>query len=249
MERGELVIRVLHLFPDLLNLYGDRGNIIVLCDTLRKMGAKVELEHFNPGDIPSLDDKSLLYAGPGTEKNIKYANSILAPYSAEIKAASKRGIPMLFTGSAAMLACQELIYAGEAVKGLGLISSKAVETKTRQTGDIIYKCNGSEELLIGFINKSAFLTDVEIPLFKSEFGPGGILDDSGNETEFEGIMQDNTLISFVIGPMLVKNPWLRNRFAKKIFEYAMPGKNPLEPAKDYSDKAYEITLSELKKRI
>ncbi len=253
---NERKIKLLHICPDLLNLYGDYANLLVLSRALSDMGAEAEIVKVAYGEKPELSGAALLYIGPGTEKRLGWAGEWLAGYREEFKAAAEDGLPMMFWGSAAELACAELREEDKALPGqertaemLGIFDACALRTKTRQVGDILYKSELSENLLAGYINKSGFIRSEEKPLFTAVFGPGGMTDEQGKELPCEGLYKNNVIASYATGPALARNPWLKKLIAARVFARALPNETPGEIKEDYSDIGYKITVTELKKRM
>ena len=78
-------IRLLHIFPDLMNLYGDYANLAVLSRALAQMGAAAEIVKVSPGEEIPLSGAALAYIGPGTERRLEYALGWLAAYSMSSK--------------------------------------------------------------------------------------------------------------------------------------------------------------------
>ena len=241
--------KIYYIYPDLLNLYGEYANLLVLKRALGQTGEEVEIVAVSPDDSVSLSDADFVYAGAGTEKRISVARKALKPFRGEFQAAAENGVPMLFTGSAAELTARELHYPDGRVRScLGLSDCIAVRTDGRELGDILYASPLSEHLLAGFINKSGFLKGVTTPLFAARFGPGGILDADGAELPAEGVRSGNVIATYALGPILARNPWLKRWMAALILERKHGRADISGIVDDESDKGYEITVEELLKR-
>lgn len=242
-------MKIVCLYPELLNLYGESANLMVLQRTLQAMGDSAEVESVALGETIHLENVDFVYAGAGTERKLELARHALLPYAEEFRAAAADGVPMLFTGSSAELTARTLYLPdGETRPCLGLTDCDAVRTEARQLGDVLYESPMSEQLLAGFLNKSGYLQHVASPLFHAKFGPGGILTDDGREAPDEGIRTENVLATYVIGPVLARNPWLKRWLATQLVERKSGRCDPILWEKDHSDRAYEITVSELLKR-
>lgn len=242
-------MKIVHLYPELLNLYGEAANLLVLQRTLRAAGHAVDVESVALGEPIRLNHVDFVYAGAGTERKLELARRALLPSAEELRSAAADGVPMLFTGSAAELTARALhLPTGETQPCLGLTDCDAVRTDTRQLGDVLYESPMSEQLLAGFINKSGYLRHVASPLFHARFGPGGILTEDGAEAPDEGIRTGNVLATYVIGPVLARNPWLKRRLAAWLIERKTGQSASIPDEAEYGDRAYEITVSELLKR-
>lgn len=242
-------MKIVHLYPELLNLYGEAANLLVLQRTLQAAGHAVDVETVAMGETLHLNHVDFVYAGAGTERKLELARRALLPYAAELQSAAADGVPMLFTGSAAELTARTLqLPSGEVQPCLGLTDCDAVRTDGRQLGDVLYESPMSEQLLAGFINKSGYLQHVAAPLFHARFGPGGILTEDGAEAPDEGIRTGNVLATYVIGPVLARNPWLKRWLAAWLIERKTGQTVSISCETEHSDRAYEITVSELLKR-
>ena len=242
-------MKLICLYPDLLNLYGEHANLLVLQRALAQTGHPAEIVSFAPDEQIRLSDADFIYAGAGTESHVEAARRALAAQTAEFRAAAEAGIPMLFTGSAAELTARAICMPdGEAYPCLGLTDCVAVRTAERQLGDILYESALSDQLLAGFINKSGYLKGVAEPRFRAKFGPGGILNDDGTECPAEGIRTGSVMATYAIGPILARNPWLKRWTAAEILrrKFGTADLSGIEP--DYADKGYDVTVAELLKR-
>lgn len=243
------MITLLHIYPDLLNLYGDWANLSALASALAAMGAGAQIKSVPFRENIDLSSADFVFIGSGTEKRLALAANALAPFAKDFIAALDSGVPMLFSGPSAVLAAGKITLPdGEALPGLALAKAEAHITPNRQTGDGIYTSSLSDKPLVGYINKSAWLEKVEKPAFMVVFGPGGIRAE-GKDTKTEGIFDGGLLATCLTGPVLVKNPWLRDYFAKKIFSRACPEATPAPLPPGWAEKSYEVTVTELRKRM
>ena len=96
-------LNILHLYPDLMNLYGEYANLAGLRRHLGVMGVQTAVETAAPEDTPDFRTADMIYMGAGTERRQKAALTALTPYASEVKAAAERGAVLLFTGNAMAL--------------------------------------------------------------------------------------------------------------------------------------------------
>ena len=80
-----MIIKVLHLYHDLMNLYGEYGNIAVLCRYLEDAGIEVQLDKVSVDDSFNITDYNFVYCGAGTERNQKVALADLISHKDELK--------------------------------------------------------------------------------------------------------------------------------------------------------------------
>ena len=236
-------MKILWLYYDLMNLYGENGNIRCLTRRLANQGVESELLCRSLGDDLSFDDVDLLYIGAGTERSQKAALEHLRPYAQDLRAAMERGMHALLTGNAGSLLCREITDAsGKVWPGLGLLDFTCHEqaNTTRRTGDVIARLPDLSEPLVGFINTSEEWEDILTtqPLFKMLLG-------SGNHTgsELEGYRRGNFLATHLTGPVLVKNPAFHTWLLRRLL-----GHEPAPVSYPYEEKAWQVTLDALREQ-
>lgn len=234
-------MKLYHLFPDLMNLYGDRGNLLILRQYLSRRELPAEIVPLPPGAVPDLSPGDLLYAGPGTEPALHAALEHLRPLGPVLQEALAAGVPMLFTGNSWLGLGRSLTTArGETLEGLGLLDFQAVESDRRYTGDALARTLGEDappETVVGFQNRCDQVQGSVSPLFSMEMGPGNAPGEPG-----EGLRQGSLLCTHLIGPLLVKNPQLLAWLAALLG--ARPGPEPDGEAR----LAYATTLEALRGR-
>ena len=132
-------IRILHLFPKRLSLYGEYGNVAVLARTLETLGNKVEVLSYEEGDL-SFENVNMVYVGAGTEEAVWEANRILQPHKATVQKAISDGISFLATGNAMALFGGELTLDGEKTVALEAFSyNTEMTSKKRYLADAMGK--------------------------------------------------------------------------------------------------------------
>ena len=227
-------MRLLHLYPNLMNLYGDYGNIVVLKRHLEDLGLVVEVDTRETDDIISFDRYDFVYIGSGTEDNQLVALKDLRHFEKKLKAYIESGKPMLLTGNAMELLGKSI----NDTEGLGILDFTAEVTDRRYSGDVIVH-NDEIGDVVGFINKSSLITGGEDnKLFDYEFK-----DNNLNDNNYEGYRYNNVFGTHIIGPVLVKNPCFMNHIVKML-----AGNRYKEIDYPYEKEAYDVTLHELRKR-
>lgn len=238
-------VKLYHIFPDLMNLYGDYGNLVVLQKALADAGVEAEIVTLRPGVETDLADAGFLYMGPGTEPARNAALERLRPLrDALADALLTRRVPALFTGNAWSLLGQRLTTAdGKTADGLGLFDFTVSETRDRYTGDAIAlpAADGLPgQPAVGFLNRCDTVQGVETPMFTLEMGRGN----DGKERSPEGFVRENCCATHLIGPLLVKNPHLLLHFASLLGAQPQPLDEAGHPA-----LAYQVTLTALRQRL
>lgn len=203
--------KILYLYYDIMNLYGENGNIRMIERVLRNKGAEVEVDRktITDDDI-DFTQYDFIYCGAGTERSRDACIKHLAKFSQSLKKAYEDGKVMLFTGNSYEMLGKSLRTAeGEDIKGMCLFDFTVQEQKkNRYSGDVTLKCKLFEKEFIGYINKCSKVEGIEKPLFEILSVVGTVKDTA------DGIQEKNFFGTQVTGPVMVKNP----RFADYIAE-------------------------------
>lgn len=228
-------MKILHLYYDLLNLYGEYGNVVVLKKHLEDQGVEVCLDKKTIGDDIAFEDYDFIYCGSGNERNQLIAlNDLLKRKQSFLKAVNNTVI--LFTGNAMELLGEKI----DENEALNIIPIKTTSTNKRYTGDVIVKNDMIGEL-VGFINKCTLIEEKEdLKLFDYLFKQKDIIDNY-----YEGYRYKNIFGTHIIGPILVKNP----NFMNYIVRLLIKEKNYQEIDYPFEIDSYNVTLKALKDRI
>ena len=228
------MIRILHLYPELMNLYGDYGNLTIIANRIKKHGIEVRIDKREIQDPIIFEDYDFVYMGSGTEKNQLVALNDLRKYELYLKEYINDNNVVLFTGNAMELLGNSI----DDELALGIVDFNTRITDTRYTGDVIVY-NETLKETVGFINKSSLIEGGEkFKLFDYVFKDNNLSDNS-----YEGYRYKNLFGTHIIGPVLVKNPY----FADEILKLLLKDQY-VDNADKYEMAAYETTLRELRKR-
>ena len=156
-------IKILHLFPKLLSLYGEYGNLLVLKTTLENHGYAVKIDPYEDGAL-TLEGYDLVYVGTGTEDNLMEAVRRLMPHSEKIAASIYGGTQWLATGNAMTLFGAEITRFGAVSKALGCFDyTTELQEERRYLGDVLTETEFGSPL-VGFINTSSVYKGISSPL-------------------------------------------------------------------------------------
>ena len=239
-------LNIVHLYPDVMSLYGEYANIAVLRRHLEALGVTVTVRAVTCEDESDFAGANFLYMGAGTERGQKYVLGKLLPYAEGLKAAVTAGDVLLFSGNAMEVLGQSVTdAAGRVWPALGLADFTTVETDKRDPGDVIAHTSLLDKPVVGFMNKCSVTHGVTAPLFERLTLGFGSEADKGAE----GYMSGNVLATHLTGPVLVKNPRFTGLIIRRIFE--AKGWEPPEslPVLPHEREAYEVTLKELSARV
>ena len=237
-------IKLLHLYPEAMSLYGEYANLTLLSRYLAWRGAEVDIQSVGCDDAPDFAGADLIYMGAGTERTQKAALGWLTPYKDALKEAAE-GSLVFFTGNAMeLLGASITDQKGTVYETLGFGGFATVETDKRVPHDIIAKTALFAEPVVGFMNKCSHTSGVEEPLFET------MTMGMGNEKEGgpEGFRQGNVIGTHITGPVLVKNPAFLAWIAERILENreeALPVRLDKPDWLIHAEKAYQVTLEEL----
>lgn len=238
-------IKILHLFHDLMNLYGEYGNVNILKSRLEDQGVHVTIDKKSIEDEIDFSKYNFIYCGSGTEKNQLVALDFLKKYKVDLKDAIDHNKYMLFTGNSFELFGKTLIQTDEdKIELLGLIDFDVKNTKDRISGDVILKNEKLKNEVIGFINKQSIIENIDKPLFSVEFGIG-----ADRENKVEGVRKNNFFGTYTIGPLLIKNPEVLEFFVEGIIDSVDDRFEFKEKEYPNELEGYNMVLKELKERM
>lgn len=205
--------KLLHLYPDLLNLYGENSNIKALCNLFDQARVVYQLDLLSINDEVNIADYDFIYIGSGTEENQKLALSHLLKYKEDLKEYINKFNVMLVTGNSIELFGNYIEDLDKKYDALGIFDFYSKQVNYRIAKEVYAKSNISHKDIIGFINQNSISYEIkENPLF--------ILNNQN-----EGIIHKNFYGTNVIGPLLVRNPQILIYIAEKILKTRMTGPN------------------------
>lgn len=204
-------MKILHLFHDLMNLYGEYANTLALQRAVSEKGRAAEIEKLSVGDPLDFSEYDFIYIGSGTEKNQKVALDYLRPYTEQLKSALESGKTILATGNSFEM-FGDSITDRDGVKheGLKLFGFTVTEGVERIVEDVTADLDG--EKVIGFINRASRIDGVKNPFFVIKQGAGN----SESSPNVEGIQAGSFYGTHIIGPLLIRNKNMAEYFAEML---------------------------------
>ncbi|HTU14537.1 MAG TPA: glutamine amidotransferase [Solirubrobacterales bacterium] len=231
-------LRLLSLYPDQMNIYADRGNIIFFEQRCAWRGIEFEVtgrglgESFDPGSY------DLIYMGGGQDRDQRVVASDLVETKRESMVAAKQdGAVILAVCGGYQLLGGSYQLADEEIEGLGLVDLKTVrEPGPRLIGPVAIEVNldGTPRTVAGFENHGGrtYLGSSAEALGKVEAGHG-----NNGSDGFEGVTEDNLFGTYLHGPLLPKNAWLADHLIKLALEHHHGGEIELEALPDEFESA------------
>ena len=232
-------ITIAHLYYDLLNLYGECGNVRILKKILEEQNVDVVVKFLTVDDKLNFEDYDFVYMGMGIEDNLKIANKHLKKYKKDIQKYIEDGKYFICTGNSYELFGKEIAFESETIKTLGIFDYKSKIIEERKIMEISAKTDMIDKELVGFMNTGS-TNDNE----KENF-----LKNINNTDENEGIIYKNFIGTYLIGPLLVRNPELLKLIVKKIIKEKDSKYRLKKINLDFLEKAYNDCLERRKQLI
>ena len=200
---------IAHLFPDLLNLYGDGGNVKVLERRARERGIPVEVRCVNHGENVDLAGVDLVFLGGGPDREQRLASEDLMRMRDDLHAyVEDDGVLLAICGGFQILG-HEWLLGEEVVKGLGLVDMTTERAPggsgNRLIGNIALRSPLADQAVVGYENhagRTHLGTGVEA------FGDVASSTGHGNNDsdKRDGVRYKNVVGTYLHGPLLPKNP-------------------------------------------
>ncbi len=228
-------LRVCALYPDLMNIYADRGNLLVLERRCRWRGIDFSVTASGLGDRLDPDGADLFYLGGGQDRDQKLCALDLAEVKRDaLHAAAARGAVILAVCGGYQLLGHSYELGEETLPGVGLVDLVTVRSDApRLIGNVAIEVElepGGVRVLAGFENHGG-----RTRLGAGETPLGRVLKGYGNNGEdgYEGVRRANVIGTYLHGPLLPKNVW----FADWLIRAALGRGEPLEPLEDRLEAA------------
>ena len=207
---AERTLRVCALYPDLMNIYADRGNLILLERRCAWRGIGFTVTAAGLGDRIDPDAHDLFYLGGGQDRDQALCAQDLVDVKREaLHAAAARGAAILAVCGGYQLLGHSYALGDEELPGIGLVDLRTVrEEGPRLIGNVAIEVElpgtAGPRVLAGFENHGG-----RTLLGRSATPLGRVLKGHGNDgrSGFEGIRQGNVVGTYLHGPLLPKNAW------------------------------------------
>lgn len=224
----KMQLRICHLYPDLLNLYGDRGNLLTLQRRCEWRGIDCVIESVSLGQALDISQYDLFFMGGGQdyEQNILHRDLLEHKGPAIRQAAETGQVFLCICGGFQLMGHYFEEQDGHRIEGLGIIDLYTVGRSDRLIGDTLYYSDflmqqGLEAQLAGFENHSGrtFLGPSVQPLATVVKGGG-----NNGQDLTEGAIYNNVYCTYSHGSFLPKNPAMADYLIKTALErrYSAP---------------------------
>jgi CobQ-like glutamine amidotransferase family enzyme len=231
-------LRVLSLYPEQMNIYADRGNILFLQRRCEWRGIGFRHTGAGPGEPVDPGAHDLFYIGGGQDRDQRIvAADMVASKGAALASAAAAGAVLLAVCGGYQLLGHSYQLDAETLPGLGLADLETVrEPGPRLIGNVEVEVDfgAGPRVIAGFENHGGrtLLGAGATPL-------GRVLKGNGNNGRdgFEGVRRDNVVGTYVHGPLLPKNAWLADHLIALALEHRYGTAPELEPLDDALEDA------------
>ena len=234
-------ITIGYLYGDLMNIYGDNGNIITLKKRLEWRGVDVEVRNISLNETIKKGEIDLYFFGGGQDLSQVKVSEDIQNKADVIKSDVERGVPLLsICGGYQLLGDYYKPHKGPKLQGIGLFQAYTDASNDRMIGNIVID---TEEFgtLVGFENHSG-----KTFLKKGAKSLGTVATGFGNNgaDSQEGCIYKNAIGCYMHGSVLPKNPKLADWLIQKALETKYGKKVELEELDDsLENNAHSSTIS------
>ncbi len=237
--------RLLSLYPDQMNIYADRGNIIFLQKRCEWRGIEFEISECGIGESFEPEDHDMVYIGGGQDRDQRtVARDLVETKQDATGRFLDLGRIMLAVCGGYQLLGSSYELGSEQIEGLGLVDLRTVRADgPRLIGPVAIETelDGSIRTLAGFENHGGrtWLGPDEQALGKVVAGHG-----NNGEDGFEGVLRGNLIGTYLHGPLLPKNAWLADHLIRTGLSGAYGREVELAPLEDeFEIAAHQTALA------
>jgi CobQ-like glutamine amidotransferase family enzyme len=231
-------LRVLALYPEQMNIYADRGNIVFLRRRCEWRGIGFSYAGAGPGEGVDAGAHDLFYIGGGQDRDQRaVAADMVATKREALAAAAGDGAVLLAVCGGYQLLGHSYQLGEEKLPGLGIADLETVrEDGPRLIGNVTIEAElgGAPRTIAGFENHGG----------RTHLGPGAsplgkVLSGFGNNGTdgLEGVRRDNLIGTYLHGPLLPKNAWLADHLIELALEHRYGERLELVPLDDTLERA------------
>lgn len=221
-------IKILHLYPDLLNLYGDRGNIECMRNRLIWRGIDAEVVTHTCDDAElDISDIDIIFLGGGSDREQKIVCSRLLEHKKALGEYVENGGTLVAVCGGYQLLGRYYKLEDETIEGLSILDIYTEQGKGRLIGNIVLEPEFLDQKIVGFENHGGrTYIGSHKPLGRVVYGHG-----NEDKSGFEGVVYKNVVATYLHGPLLPKNPALcdyilTSALSRKYADF--PGLAPLD---------------------
>jgi lipid II isoglutaminyl synthase (glutamine-hydrolysing) len=245
-----LELRLGHLYPELMNTYGDRGNILTLVRRAEWRGIAMHVEELNLGDAVDSGRYDLYFFGGGQDREqAVVARDLLARKGPALRdAVDADAVVLAICGGYQLLAREFRTGGGSVLPGIGVLDAWTVAGDRRNIGNSVVRCEltGEPRHLVGFENHSGktYLGPGCVPLGRVEVGTG-----NNGEDGTEGAVYRHVYACYLHGSLLPKNPWFADHLLWQALARRYGADAPFPPLDDRLEEQAHRSMLERVRRV
>ena len=188
-----------------MNYYGEQGNVLVLKTAIEYAGFKVNVKTLSVDDEIDFEKYDIFYMGMGTKRNQEIVRKDILKYKEKIENVIDKKM-FIMTGNSYELFGKKI----DDKKCLGVFNFES-KTTDRIVGEQVFKSDIVKETIIGFQNRFSSNNIKDDYLFEVIKGTG-----NDSESKVEGIHKNNFFGTYLLGPILIRNPYFKDALLKYI---------------------------------
>ena len=202
VKQGRMKLVIGHLYPDLLNLYGDRGNIQCFRKRLEWRGMEAEVIPFLSGDKIDFSKLDIVLLGGGSDREQELVCGFLKDIREDFKTYVEDGGVVLAVCGGYQLLGKYYRTDKKTIEGLGILDITTEWEPERLIRNIVLNSPLFEQPVVGFENHGGrtYIGD-HTPFGKVFYGLGNT-----GKSGYEGVVYKNVIATYLHGPLLPKNP-------------------------------------------
>lgn len=215
-NKNKLTLELAYLYPKLLNIYGDRGNVLTLLFRCKLRDIKLNITCIGLGDTLAREKFDIYFIGGGQDQQqILVSEDIQVKKRELVFDIDSGAVVLAVCGGYQLLGKYYKTATGSEVKGIEAIDLFTVAGNKRMIGNVLCQEIESGKTLVGFENHSGktYLGKEVSPLAKVIRGSG-----NNGEDGFEGVRYKNVFGTYLHGSLLPKNPALADKIIKLAIE-------------------------------
>jgi CobQ-like glutamine amidotransferase family enzyme len=249
MTQAAISVRICYIYPRLLSVAGDRGNLLTLIQRCAWRGIGCSVTEADVGVVPDFTESDLILLHGGQDREMTVAARDLAAKAGPLREAIEDDAVVLAVCAGYQLLGRYYAPAeGPPIQGLGVLDAVTEGDATRFIGHAAVQCDldsGSQHQLAGFENHSGrtYLGSGAKPL-------GQVLAGAGNNGQdgTEGARYREVYATYLHGPVLPKNPWLADHMLARALTHRYKDFGPLAPLTDHAEEQAHAAALRLAQR-
>lgn len=250
MKSENMKLNIVHLYPDLLNLYGDRGNIMCMKKRLEWRGIEAEITPVLSGEKINFKSADIILLGGGSDREQELVCKYLKEIQSDFKDYAEAGGVVLALCGGYQLLGSYYKTEDRFIEGLDILDICTEWAPKRLVGNIVLESPLFKEPIVGFENHGGrTYIGTHTPLGKVLCGFGntdGICTDEHKKGNlYEGVIYKNIIGTYLHGPLLPKNPEVCDYLLTKALERKYGASVSFKPS-SFSNRNFSNQSSLLK---